>query len=185
MINAAPLLRCAIYTRAPETTAGRSLARQRAVCRAYINRQREAGWIALPDYYSDRPAPDTRRGLPALQRLLEEVEHRRIDRLVVDQLSCICKSARDLDHILMILDHGGCALVAARHRIDGATPVGRQVLVTTGAMAPLIDRPGAMRGRNAADQEKAVTALMRLRAVQATGARRTQAGSCTVARRIA
>ena len=166
MTIAAPTIRCAIYARNHGTVARRSLASQRALCRAYINSRRHAGWIALPAQYSDRQLSSTGHGFPALKRLLVQVEHRRIDRLVIDRLSCICTCASDLNRIMMLLDHGGCSLVVAGQAIDGATPVGRQVLVTLGALAPALGKPELTRRHNAADQQRALAALMRLRRVQ-------------------
>ena len=172
MTTAAPTLSYAIYTRTLGATARCSLASQRAGCRAYIAARSDVGWSALPGDYSDRRLVNHGNYFPALQRLLGHVENRRVDRLVIDRLSCICTAASDLNRIMMILDYGGCSLVVARQGIDGATPGGQQVLVTLNALVPFIDKPG-IRGRNAADQKKAVAALVRLRAVQTHQARAT------------
>lgn len=171
MTIAVPALRCAIYTRTLGAVARRSLACQLAACRAYINCRSDVGWIRLPGRYSDCRQAITGLTSPALQRLLVQVEDRRIDRLVIDRLSCIGTSASDLSRLMMILDYGGCSLVVASTGIDGATPVGRQVLVTLAAIAPLIGPPELTRACNTADQIKAVSALIRLRAVQTLHAR--------------
>ena len=170
MTTAAPALRYAIYTRTLGGAARCSLADQRAVCRAYIASRSDAGWVALPGRYSDRRSVSPGNGFPALQRMLVQVERGRIDHLVIDQLSCICTAANDLNRIMMVLDYGRCSLVVARQGIDGATLSGRQVLFTLNALAPFIDNPG-IRGRIAADQKRAVAALIRLRAFQTHQAR--------------
>ena len=172
MTTGVPALRCAIYTRRLGAADGYSLAAQRAVCRAYIASRSDAGWIALPGCYSDHRFFKQGNSLPALRHLLEQVEDRHIDRLVIDRLSCIFTAADDLNRIMMILDYGQCSLVVARQGIDGATPSGRQVLITLNALAPFIGKHG-FRARNAADQKKAIAALARLRAVQARQARAT------------
>lgn len=167
VIIAPPVLRCAIYTR---TTSGRShssLTRQRAACRAYIKHRRHAGWIALSDLYSDGRVASDMRDFPALERLLAEVEQRRIDRLVIDQLSCIYTSEFDLSRLMMITDYGGCALVVARQDIDGATPVGRQILVTLSALTPMIVARGSSRLLTPANEQRLLAKLLRLRAAQA------------------
>jgi site-specific DNA recombinase len=164
---AAPALRCAIYARALGATPFRSLARQRALCRAYISRRRHERWIALPGRFEDHSPASALHDLPALQRLLAQIEQRRIDRVVIDRLSRICIVAGDLSRLMMILDHGGCSLVVAKQGIDGATPAGRQLLVTVNAIASVIGSPDKIMGPRLGDQQKVLAALRRLQTVQA------------------
>jgi hypothetical protein len=105
--------------------------------------------------------------LPALERLLAQIEQRRIDRVVIDRLSRICIVAGDLSRLMMILDHGGCSLVVAKQGIDGATPAGRQLLVTVNAIASVIGSPDKIMGPRLGDQKKVLAALRRLQTVQA------------------
>jgi site-specific DNA recombinase len=66
-----------------------SLHAQREAAEAYITSQKEAGWNALPDYCDDGGFSGGNLDRPALQRLLADIEARRVDRVVykVDRLT--------------------------------------------------------------------------------------------------
>jgi site-specific DNA recombinase len=90
----APLIRCAIYTR-KSTEEGldqefNSLQAQRESAEAYITSQKEAGWKLVPDRYDDGGFSGGNLERPALRRLLDDVEARRVDCVLVykvDRLS--------------------------------------------------------------------------------------------------
>src|SRR5712692_305892 len=76
--NAAPVVRCAIYTR-KSTEEGleqdfNSLQAQREAAEAYIHSQKEVGWKLLPEQYDDGGFSGATLDRPALQRLLDEVD---------------------------------------------------------------------------------------------------------------
>src|SRR5438045_9613924 len=77
MSEAGGVLRCAIYTR-KSTEEGleqnfNSLHAQREAAEAYIQSQRQAGWVALGEQYDDGGCTGGNLERPALQRLLEAV----------------------------------------------------------------------------------------------------------------
>ena len=81
------ILRCAIYTRV-STDQGleqdfNSLDAQREACEAYIKSQAHEGWRLVRDRYDDGGYSGGSMDRPALQRLLADVEARRIDVVVV------------------------------------------------------------------------------------------------------
>ena len=83
----APVIRCAIYTR-KSTEEGleqdfNSLQAQREAAEAYIHSQKEVGWKLLPQHYDDGGFSGATLDRPALQRLLDEVDARRVDCIVV------------------------------------------------------------------------------------------------------
>ena len=73
-----PRLAAAIYTR-KSTEEGleqdfNSLQAQREACEAYIQSQRQEGWITLPEAYDDGGISGGTLERPALQRLLAELK---------------------------------------------------------------------------------------------------------------
>ena len=85
-MNGVKAIRCAIYTR-KSTEEGldqefNSLHAQREAGEAYIASQKEAGWKALPDHYDDGGFSGGNLDRPALQRLLADIEARRVDCVV-------------------------------------------------------------------------------------------------------
>ena len=80
-------LRCAIYTRV-STDQGleqdfNSLDAQREASEAYIKSQAHEGWRLVRDRYDDGGFSGGSMDRPALQKLLIDVEARRIDAIVV------------------------------------------------------------------------------------------------------
>src|SRR5271157_3975177 len=84
-------LRCAIYTRV-STDQGleqdfNSLDAQREASEAYIKSQAHEGWRLVRDRYDDGGFSGGSMDRPALQKLLIDVQARRIDVIVVDTLN--------------------------------------------------------------------------------------------------
>ena len=80
-------LRCAIYTRV-STDQGleqdfNSLDAQREASEAYIKSQTHEGWRLARDHYDDGGYSGGSMDRPALQKLLADVQVRRIDVIVV------------------------------------------------------------------------------------------------------
>jgi site-specific DNA recombinase len=80
-------LRCAIYTRV-STDQGleqdfNSLDAQREASEAYIKSQAHEGWRLARDHYNDGGYSGGSMDRPALQKLLADVQARRIDVIVV------------------------------------------------------------------------------------------------------
>src|SRR5205814_8365872 len=80
-------LRCAVYTR-KSTEEGlemefNSLDAQREASEAYIASQKAEGWLLVPDRYDDGGYSGGNMERPGLKRLMEDLEARRIDIVVV------------------------------------------------------------------------------------------------------
>src|SRR6266702_783196 len=85
--NAAPVVRCAIYTR-KSTEEGleqdfNSLHAQREAAEAYILSQQQEGWAVLPHIYNDGGFTGANMDRPALSTLMGDIEAGRIDCVVV------------------------------------------------------------------------------------------------------
>lgn len=80
-------LRCAVYTRKSSEEGldmeFNSLDAQREACEAYITSQRAEGWALVPDRYDDAGFSGGTLERPALQRLIVDIEARRVDVIVV------------------------------------------------------------------------------------------------------
>src|SRR5258706_2556517 len=101
------VIRCAIYTR-KSTEEGldqdfNSLHAQREAAEAFIKSQRQLGWTLVPYHYDDGGFSGGNLDRPALQRLLDDVEARRGDCVVVykvDRLSrALLNFARLMDPV--------------------------------------------------------------------------------------
>src|SRR5437870_6336969 len=93
------VVRCAIYTR-KSTEEGldqefNSLHAQRESAEAYINSQKEAGWKLVPDRYDDGGFSGGNLDRPALRRLLDDIEARRVDCVVVYKVDRLSRSLLD------------------------------------------------------------------------------------------
>src|SRR5258708_14546788 len=80
-------VRCAVYTR-KSTEEGldqdfNSLHAQREAAEAYIKSQKQLGWTLVVNQYNDGGFSGSSLDRPALQKLLEDVEARRLDCVVV------------------------------------------------------------------------------------------------------
>jgi site-specific DNA recombinase len=92
-------VRCAIYTRV-STDQGldqefNSLDAQYEVSKAYIRSQAHAGWTQIRSRYDDGGFSGGDTDRPALQQLLEEVQARRIDVIVIYKVDRLTRSLAD------------------------------------------------------------------------------------------
>ena len=76
-------VRCAIYTRKSSEEGleqeFNSLQAQREACEAFINSQRQEGWVCLPAAFDDGGFSGATMERPALQRLLADITAGRVD----------------------------------------------------------------------------------------------------------
>src|SRR5665811_1832567 len=87
MHKSVPTVRCAIYTR-KSTEEGleqdfNSLHAQREAAEAYIKSQKHLGWTLLLTHYDDGGFSGGSLERPALQKLIEDIEGKRVDCVVV------------------------------------------------------------------------------------------------------
>jgi DNA invertase Pin-like site-specific DNA recombinase len=101
-------LRCAVYTR-KSTEEGldmefNSLDAQREACEAYVASQKAEGWLLVPDRYDDGGFSGGTLERPALQRLITDIEARRIDVVVVYKIDRLSRSLMDFAKLVEVFD---------------------------------------------------------------------------------
>src|SRR6202167_5902421 len=125
-------LRCAIYTR-KSTEEGldqefNSLEAQREAAEAFIASQRREGWIALPEYYDDGGFTGANMDRPALTRLLQAVEARELDCVVVYKVDRLSRSLLDFTRMLSVFEKHKVSFVAVTQQFNTSTSLGRLTL---------------------------------------------------------
>jgi site-specific DNA recombinase len=127
-----PRLRCAIYTR-KSTEEGldqefNSLDAQREAGEAFIQSQRREGWIALPELYDDGGFTGANMERPALTRLLQAVEAKKLDCVVVYKVDRLSRSLLDFTRMLSIFEKHTVSFVAVTQQFNTSTSLGRLTL---------------------------------------------------------
>jgi len=115
-------LRCAIYTR-KSTEEGldqefNSLDAQREAAEAFIQSQRHEGWIALPELYDDGGFTGANIDRPALKRLLQAIEARELDCVVVYKVDRLSRSLLDFTRMLSIFEKHQVGFVAVTQQFN-------------------------------------------------------------------
>src|SRR5207244_10103791 len=113
--KSASFVRCAIYTR-KSTEEGldqdfNSLQAQREAAEAYIHSQKEVGWKLLPEHYDDGGFSGATLDRPALQRLLDEVDARRVDCMIVYKVDRLSRSLLDVAPLVDRFDERAATVV--------------------------------------------------------------------------
>jgi len=125
-------IRCAIYTR-KSTDAGldrdfNSLDNQRERAEAYIESQRDEGWVALPERFDDGGVSGGTLQRPALERLLERVREGAVDCVVAYKMDRLVRSMRFGYKIFEVLEDHGVAFVSVTESFNSQTPGGRMFM---------------------------------------------------------
>jgi site-specific DNA recombinase len=125
-------LRCAIYTR-KSTEEGldqefNSLDAQREAGEAFIQSQRREGWIALPEFYDDGGFTGANMERPALTRLLQAVEARELDCVVVYKVDRLSRSLLDFTRMLSVFEKHKVSFVSVTQQFNTSTSLGRLTL---------------------------------------------------------
>src|SRR6476660_8571640 len=130
--KSAPVIRCAIYTR-KSTEEGldqefNSLQAQRESAEAYITSQKEAGWKLVPARYDDGGFSGGNIDRPALRRLLDDVEARRIDCVVVYKVDRLSRSLLDFARLMDRFDRRMVSFVSVTQQFNTTSSLGRLTL---------------------------------------------------------
>jgi site-specific DNA recombinase len=125
-------LRCAIYTR-KSTEEGleqafNTLQAQREAAEAYIQSQKQAGWVALPEQYDDGGFSGASLERPAMQRLLDAIEAGSIDCVVVYKVDRLSRSLLDFAKLMERFDRRGVSFVSVTQEFSTTTSLGRLTL---------------------------------------------------------
>jgi site-specific DNA recombinase len=126
------ILRCAIYTRV-STDQGleqdfNSLDAQREASEAYIKSQANEGWRLIRDHYDDGGYSGGSMERPALQKLLVDVEARRIDVIVVYKVDRLTRSLADFAKLVEMFDKHEVSFVSVTQSFNTTTSMGRLTL---------------------------------------------------------
>lgn len=130
--NGETACRCAIYTRKSSEEGleqnFNSLDAQREACEAFIQSQKNEGWIALPEMYDDGGVSGATMDRPALIRLLADIEAGRADTVVVYKVDRLTRSLGDFVKIVDVFDTRGISFVSVTQQFNTTTSMGRLTL---------------------------------------------------------
>jgi site-specific DNA recombinase len=125
-------LRCAVYTR-KSTEEGlemefNSLDAQREACESYVASQKTEGWVLVPDRYDDGGFSGGTLERPALQRLIADIEARRVDVVVVYKIDRLSRSLMDFAKLVEVFDRNSVTFVSVTQAFNTTTSMGRLTL---------------------------------------------------------
>ncbi|WP_299851183.1 recombinase family protein [uncultured Roseovarius sp.] len=125
-------IRCAIYTR-KSTEEGleqefNSLNAQREACEAYIASQKHEGWELIDRAYDDGVISGGHLDRPALQRLMQDVDYKQVDQIVVCKINRLMRSLADFAKLVDRLDAAEASFVSVTQCFNTATSMGRLTL---------------------------------------------------------
>src|SRR6266481_5338670 len=122
-------VRCAIYTRKSSEEGleqqFNSLQAQREACEAFIESQRQEGWVCLRAAYDDGGFSGATMDRPALQQLLADLTAGRVDTIVVYKIDRLTRSLADFAEIL---DTRDASFVSVTQQFNTTTSMGRLTL---------------------------------------------------------
>jgi len=133
MTNASPPIRSfAIYTRKSSEEGleqdFNSLQAQREACEAFIRSQAGEGWRLIRTHYDDGGISGGTMERPALQRLLDDINNRLIDAVVVYNVDRLTRSLADFAKMVEIFDAQSVSFVAVTQQFNTTTSMGRLTL---------------------------------------------------------
>jgi site-specific DNA recombinase len=130
--NQKAVQRCAIYARKSSEEgldqSFNSLDAQREACEAFILSQRDEEWKALPAHYDDGGYSGGTMERPALRRLLEDVEAKKVNVIVVYKVDRLTRSLADFAKIVEALDSNGVSFVSVTQQFNTTSSMGRLTL---------------------------------------------------------
>ncbi len=123
---------CAVYTR-KSTEEGleqdfNSLQAQREACEAFIKSQTHEGWRLCRTAYDDGGYSGGSLERPALQRLLADIEARKLDVVVVYKVDRLTRSLADFAKIVERFDAESVSFVSVTQQFNTTTSMGRLTL---------------------------------------------------------
>ncbi len=125
-------LPCAIYTRKSSEEGleqdFNSLHAQREACEAYIKSQQHEGWRVVPTHYDDGGYSGGSMDRPALNRLLDDLNHKRIKIVIVYKVDRLTRSLADFAKIVEKFDTLGVSFVSVTQQFNTTSSMGRLTL---------------------------------------------------------
>jgi DNA invertase Pin-like site-specific DNA recombinase len=125
-------IRCAVYTR-KSTEEGleqdyNSIDAQKDAGHAYITSQRHEGWIPVAADYDDPAFSGGNMERPGLKRLMQDIEAKLIDVVVVYKIDRLTRSLADFSKMVEIFEAHGVSFVSVTQQFNTTTSMGRLML---------------------------------------------------------
>jgi site-specific DNA recombinase len=105
-----------------------SLDAQREACEAYVASQKAEGWLLVPDRYDDGGISGATLERPALQRLLADIEAKRVDIVVVYKIDRLSRALMDFAKLVEVFDRNEVTFVSVTQSFNTTTSMGRLTL---------------------------------------------------------
>src|SRR6202163_3105055 len=142
--NGVKAIRCGIYTR-KSTEEGleqefNSLHAQREAAEAYITSQKQLGWTLVVNQYNDGGFSGGSLDPPALQKLLEDVQARRLDCVVVYKVDRLSRSLLDFARLMDRFDQHSVSFVSVTQQFNTTSSLGRLTLNILLSFAHYVER---------------------------------------------
>ena len=126
------IIPCAIYTRKSSEEGleqdFNSLDAQREACGAYIRSQQQEGWRAISNSYDDGGYSGGNMDRLALQKLLEDIEQKKIKVVVVYKVDRLTRSLTDFAKIVEQFEARGISFVSVTQQFNTTSSMGRLTL---------------------------------------------------------
>ena len=126
------ILRCAIYTRKSSEEGleqgFNSLDAQREACEAFIKSQQHEGWKLVPAFYDDGGYSGGNLERPALKQLLNDIDQKKINVVVVYKVDRLTRSLADFAKIVEQFDAKGISFVSVTQQFNTTSSMGRLTL---------------------------------------------------------
>lgn len=123
---------CAIYTRKSSEEGleqgFNSLDAQREACEAFILSQKTQGWRLVPTTYDDGGFSGGNIERPGLQRLMDDVQAKRVQIVVVYKVDRLTRSLADFAKLVEIFDAQGASFVSVTQQFNTTSSMGRLTL---------------------------------------------------------
>lgn len=124
-----PIKRCAIYTRKSSEEGleqeYNSLDAQRDAGDAFIRSQKHEGWKVLEEAYDDGGISGGHLERLSLQRLLRDIEAKKIDVVVVYKMDRLSRSLADFSQLMQLFDKNGVSFVSVTQQFNTSSSMGR------------------------------------------------------------
>ena len=125
-------IRCAIYPR-KSTEEGleqefNSLDAQAEACKAFVASQRHEGWELIDRAYDDSGISGGHINRPALQRLMQDIDEKQVDQIVVYKIDRLTRSLADFARLVDRLDKAEASFVSVTQSFNTGTSMGRLTL---------------------------------------------------------
>lgn len=127
-----PIKRCAVYTRKSSEEGldqeYNSLDAQRDAGDAFIRSQKHEGWKLLEETYDDGGISGGHLERPGLRRLLNDIEAKKIDVVVVYKVDRLSRSLADFSQLMQLFDKHGVSFVSVTQQFNTSSSMGRLTL---------------------------------------------------------